>query len=966
MSRAVSRAVSGAERSSEGRARQVSCLALQVFFEFGEAHGVPRAEILPALTVSEAYLADHSNWLELEALRAIERRMAELFPHVPDLFFQIGLSTGGNRSLGFLRVVSRALLSPIVVYDRIPGLMRRFLFRFFSARFRRVSWNTIEGRYRFAEGCAPTDAFLETARGVLSGVPLMLGAPAAEVAFRRTGDLEYVCEIKVSQWPGPVGYVRGLLHDTRRTLSLRLQAPREAAVELEQANRLLQSKVEELSRAKEELDLRVRDLAELRDSLAERVRERTSDLEIASARLEETVRQLERSDRAKSDFFTNVSHELRTPLTLILAPIDEIETSLRARGETVELARLQSIRRNSLALLHLVNEILDFSKLDAGRMPVRPTHFDLVPAIKEVLQTVVDLAVARGIALQPLAGPDSLEIVADLALLKRVVLNLVVNALKYARPGDAAGVRLRAEADQILLSVWDTGPGIAAQSREQVFERFHRSVGVDGREIEGSGIGLAMVRDIVTLHGGEISLEATDGGGATFVVRLPAVFRVDNAQVTARSDAAHPQALGAPAQPQASPEAQARTAAAVAAWPTNALEPGLVDAGQDAEDPAGVVLIAEDNVEMRAFLSRIVRRRYRVIEAQDGMQALEVARTERPDLVLSDVMMPRMNGHELCRHIKADPRLRNIPVLLITARHGPDAAVEGLNAGADDWVAKPFAPRELLARIDTQLRVRHLTIGLIRAEKQSSLGIMSSGIAHEVLNPVNAVVNSAPLVRRYLQAAAPTTVDGIDAEVCGQLIDAIETAGKRIEGTVRSILTFTRQGQGELSLREARPQDGIEALLTILGHRLGRHVEVVRTYRATEPVLCYPELLDQAVSNLVINALDSLPERGGRVEITVERSATHLQVRVKDDGHGVPAALRERIFSPFFTTRPQGKGTGLGLAITCEIMALHGGRVALLPGDGQGAEFMLEIPLVPPKRQPDHGLPNRGGQQETP
>ena len=371
------------------------------------------------------------------------------------------------------------------------------------------------------------------------------------------------------------------------------------------------------------------------------------------------------------------------------------------------------------------------------------------------------------------------------------------------------------------------------------------------------------------------------------------------------------------------------------------------------------MLGVDDNHEMREWLVRFLSRHHRVIAAEDGEAGLSLAVEALPDLILSDVMMPGIDGHELCRRLKSDLRTRNIPVVLITARHGPDAAVEGLQAGADDFILKPFSPQELLARIGTQLRVRQLVTTLIRAEKQGLLGILSSGIAHEVLNPVNAIVNSTPLVRRYLDdEPAGHEAGGIDVGSCIQLIDSVEEAGRRIERVVTAILTFSRGGREELSLRDARPAQGVESLLLILGHRLRQGYRIHTDFQYDLPFPCYAGLLDQAVANLIINALDAMPS-GGEVHISIVHRGDDVQIAVRDHGPGVAPADRERIFQPFYTSKAPGVGTGLGLAISREIATLHGGSLELNDAVTDGAEFVIRLPLL---RLPLLRPPLQGGE----
>ncbi|MBP7127629.1 response regulator [Myxococcota bacterium] len=687
--------------------------------------------------------------------------------------------------------------------------------------------------------------------------------------------------------------------------------------------------------------LSVQVIRDLRDNLELRVKERTAELEQARGQLEDTVARLERSDRARREFFTNVSHELKTPLTLILAPLDELEARLRAKGVEEGLDTLRTMRDNAQSLLRMVNEILDFARLDEGRVPVSPEDLDLSAFVEEVVGHLRPLADRRNVRLECRRPPRRVQARVDPKLLRRALVNLVVNAIKYVDPHDQVTVRLATRGDQVLLEVEDTGPGIPEPEQRRIFERFQRASDARGRVVEGSGIGLAMVRDIMALHGGSVELDSQVGRGSIFRLRLS---RRSEA-MPARSQEAGGKAPASLSEVLLDAEFQAEVHAPAGGATTCPALP-------EDRSAAGRVLLVEDNPEMREFLCRILSRRHQVWAATDGVEGLALARRELPDVVVSDVMMPRMDGFEMCRRLKGDPPTRGIPVILLTARHGTDAVVEGLQAGADDFVVKPFSTPELLARVDAQLRIRSLTLSLLRSEQQASLGVVSAGIAHEVLNPVNAIVNSVPPLRKAIARLAKggsRTAD--DVVVCEALLGAVEQSGERIHRIVEAFRSVTRPGGEQPALQVARPGEVVDAVLQMLRYRLDAdsRIRVHRRYGWDEPMLCYPELLGQVVMNLAGNALDALGSSGGNLWISTERSGDQVRIRVRDDGPGIPPEVRERIFTPFFTTKPPGSGTGLGLSISREIMALHRGTLDLSPAAGRGTEFVATLPYYPPE-----------------
>lgn len=1051
----------------EPRKRDVSCLALTLFYDYLESRGLSRRPLQAGLPYPPDYLDDRTNWIDYETFLEMERRMATLLPDEPDLYFRIGRTVGSsNRALAFIRIFIRAVVSPFQVYAAIPRIVPRFLFPRVRISFTRTSARSVRGHYVFEPGYSPSDAWVETARGILAGVPCKMGVPKAVVKARRVGDHEVIYDLELSpQWLGPIEFVKRLWRRVVGTVSMRVRNVTDAVRELDETNRLLNEKVEALTEAKAALDEKVRQLtilnalsraaaseldvarllrrtvdvvseqlggapaailvaegeppglvcaagagldraarraigglarpdaegtrrvvrerkptfvvvgdeswivvpmicrdrvlgalvlgggetvhaetalleamagqlavaldnaqsyqlvAELRDNLEVRVHERTLELEAARDALAATVTRLERSDRAMRDFFTNVSHEFRTPLTLILAPLDDLRAALERAGITEAQPVVDHVARNAHALLRLINEILDFAKLDARQMPMNPECFDLVAFVADLVDRIRPLAERKRLALHYEQPDVAIEVSADPKLLRRAIVNLLSNAVKYVDEGDRITVRVAVDQDRAVVEVADTGPGIPADQRDLVFERFQRVQDNRGDVVEGSGVGLAMVKEIVQLHKGRIELECPPSGGSVFRIRLDArAVLPKGSALTTSMPVEEPRPL---------------TAVFSDVPPT-----------PPAEAPAdgARVLLVEDNAEMRSFLVRLIGRRHQVLTARDGAEGLERAAREMPDLVLSDVMMPRIDGYELCRRLKADPVTRKIPVVLISAMHGTEASVQGFEAGADDFVVKPFSPPELMARIEAQLRIRSLLRAVMRMEKQTSLGLMAAGIAHEVLNPVNAVLTAVGPLRARLEKLA----DAGDRDLAGALLEAVEESGTRIRDVVRAMLGLAREGdRGELVLREARLSEAIRSVMTVLNHRKGA-VEVSVRHDWDEPVQCYPELLGQVVLNLVGNALDALAESGGRVEVVTECDGEQVRIRVRDDGPGIPPEDRDRIFAPFFTTKPPGEGTGLGLAIGREIAALHGGTLELETSSWGGCEFVLEFPYLAP------------------
>ncbi|MCO8270471.1 SpoIIE family protein phosphatase [Actinoplanes sp. TRM 88003] len=420
---------------------------------------------------------------------------------------------------------------------------------------------------------------------------------------------------------------------------------------------------------------------------------------IASARSyqaqQRRAEELAELDRAKTAFFSNISHEFRTPLTLIMGPLEELLTRADLTDEPAVRAELDVIHRNGLRLGKLVNALLDFSRLEAGRMQARFEPVDLANATAE-LASVFRSAIERtGLTLEVDTPALAQPVYLDRGMWEKIVLNLLSNALKFTFSG---GVRIavREEAGTATVTVTDTGVGVPADEMPRLFERFHRIENARSRSNEGSGIGLALVRELVELHGGTITADSTYGQGTTFTVRLPvgAGHLPAEAVTTAR--------VTAPVSSGADPYVQEALR-----WTPGTAEPAG-DPVPRAKSPA-TVLVADDNADMRDYLTRLLHSAgHQVHAVGDGQAALEAARARHPDLIVSDVMMPRLDGLELVAALRADPRTAGTPVLLLSARAGQEASIEGLEAGADDYLVKPFSSAELLARVRANVELARL------------------------------------------------------------------------------------------------------------------------------------------------------------------------------------------------------------------------------------------------------------------
>ena len=412
---------------------------------------------------------------------------------------------------------------------------------------------------------------------------------------------------------------------------------------------------------------------------------------IANARTFEAERaraaELARLDQAKTDFFTNISHEFRTPLTLLLGPAEDALSDAQDPLSEGQKERLETIVRNGQRMLTLVNTLLDFSRLESGRLEATFEPTDLAAYTRE-LAALFDAASERlGLHLEVDCPPLPEPVFVDRDLWAKVVLNLLSNAVKFTFDGTIT-VQVRPVDDGAELSVTDTGTGIPQHELPRLFERFHRVHGADGRSHEGSGIGLALVAELARLHGGSVAADSALGAGSTFSVRVPyGSAHLPPAQV--RQDPSPTVPLPPPLDTLLPPERPSSVA----------------DVLPGPDDRAAVVLLVDDNPDIRDYVATLLSEEYRVVTATDGVEALERARELVPDLIMTDVMMPRMDGFELLAALQQDPLTVGIPVVMLSARAGESGLIQGLDAGADDYLVKPFTSRELRARVRANLEL---------------------------------------------------------------------------------------------------------------------------------------------------------------------------------------------------------------------------------------------------------------------
>lgn len=660
----------------------------------------------------------------------------------------------------------------------------------------------------------------------------------------------------------------------------------------------------------------------------------------------------EAADRAKGDFLATVSHELRTPLALILGPLEQLAT----RPELSEAAQqdVHRVLRNAWRLKNLVDDILEFTKGEARMRAPRSETLDIEALTNALVDEAQGAAAIKHLTLTFEADPLP-PVALDPHMFERVLLNLLGNAIKFTPAHGKIEVALRDRGSTLALTVRDSGIGISVEDQQRLFRRFQQVDASSTRGYEGTGLGLALVKQFAELMGGSVAVHSELGHGAEFIVVLP--------KTTGGEATLHAALLD-----------DHRVARMVRlATSREHLTPTEVPI----DDGRPLVALVEDHADLRAYAAEVLSARYRVMTYPNGAAALLGLRLHRPAVVVSDVMMPLLDGHELVAAMKADPELRDIPIILLTAQAGRDVLVESLERGADDFLNKPFSAPELLARVAVAVRLRtayrelhernqelvSTQEMLIETEKLSALGRLLSQLSHEINNPMTVIIgNLPPAVQHFaalkeMIAAYRAAVAGEPAERLHQrsdeleldfaledfpeLLQAIEEAAMRVQLIQRDLRSFLR---GEAVARSPGDlNEGLRVTIDMLRRGLPGNVTFRTEYGVLPRVEFHSGQLKQVFLNVLQNAVDAVSP-SGTIEISSFADAERITISIADDGPGIPAPERRKIFEPFFTTKEVGKGSGIGLAVCRQILTNHGGSIRLDESAKRGARFVIELP----------------------
>jgi signal transduction histidine kinase len=667
--------------------------------------------------------------------------------------------------------------------------------------------------------------------------------------------------------------------------------------------------------------------------------------------------QLRELDEAKSRFFANISHELRTPLTLIAGPIEKLgQNSIVTRDpELSQLVRI--MEANSLRLLKMINNLLALVRsVSKGNESVK-TAVLVDEILCGLLSSVEHLAKQKGIHLEKEFRPSHAPILLDGDKLEKIVLNLLLNAIKFTPADGLICLKWQVSGGELTVEVRDTGIGISKEDLGHVFTRFWQANTSSTRQFQGVGIGLALVSELTEAMAGHVSAESELGQGSTFRVTIPA--RITDKAKQPKADTPE-----LPLQNRATGDEWLISLYRRADLFTETVAPNLpVDQVYLAKRKRPLILVGEDQADMAAFIAAQLKEQFDVLVAPDGQYAIDMTRQYQPDLLVLDIMMPKKDGLQVCQELCDQVHARGLPILILTARADEETKLAVLRKGATDFLTKPFSITELQVRCKNLLALTFLNkqlanrnrelshsieqlkeseVRMVQHAKMISLGRMSAGIIHEINNPVNYVNGAVQILRKRLDGSSP-------ASSCSDILDDIQHGLKRVSDLVSKLRAFAHPNPAHFDSINLLDCVRQACRLTAGTHQSGArpmiHVDTRIAIKGN------PTQISQLFINLVQNAHDACSSRQSSdylpaISINAEVQDEQVSVTIQDNGVGIPNQSIDKIFDPFFTTKDVGKGMGLGLTICAAITKSHAGHLNVRSVAGKGTEVIVTLPFA--------------------
>lgn len=654
--------------------------------------------------------------------------------------------------------------------------------------------------------------------------------------------------------------------------------------------------------------------------------------------LKDANNKLIEAEKIKSDFFANVSHELRTPLTLILTPIESILADSKHSTNTESDKLLRTVHNNTIRLLQMVNGLLDFSKLESGKLEVKREPTNIVELTKMICDDFAPSFKNKEILFSMDIDLDQNTILVDRYLYERILFNLLSNAIKFTSDNGKICLKLKYSEGTLKVFISDTGIGISEEDRKNLFQKFRQLEGSATRRFEGTGLGLAMVKEFSELLGGGVIVDSELGKGSTFTVSINApLAKSSTVSDISRSTNSHVQKY------QITNEKESYE------------KKGNLDTSPN-------VLVVEDNVELASYIASLLSDFCNVRIAENGEEALVKISEKKPDLILSDVMMPLMDGKSLCKEVKKNSETISIPVVLLTALTHRDALLEGWASGADDYLFKPFHPQELITRVNSLLQ--------ISKEREESKQIIKQkaeelNVLNEELNKSNKQLELfASVASHDLQAPLRRIVSfsNLTLEKYGDVLDEkgkkyiqfMSESSDEMTKLINSILQLSKITSAEPNFEEVNLNDTVSDVLETFADTIEKENTAVTVDKLPtisgdkkQIYILFQNLLSNAIkfSSRSKSPSDKIKPT---ISISTKLSSENIvEVSVKDNGIGFDETKKEKIFQEFYRLHGEGEyeGTGLGLATCRKIVERHNGKIVAESKVDKGTTFIVKMPV---------------------
>jgi len=681
--------------------------------------------------------------------------------------------------------------------------------------------------------------------------------------------------------------------------------------------------------------------------------------------LKQRNKELAEIDRMKTNFFANISHELRTPLTLILSPVEDLLQSDQPLDFRVKQL-LSTVQNSSYRLLKLVNDLLSMARLDEHNKELKCDPVDLQPLLRGIVNSMQHIAEKQRITLHIKSDFTPVIINGNVNALEKIFINLINNAIKFTPEEGEIHIQHEITSDGVIITIKDSGIGISENDLPHIFDRFQQADSSATRKYQGTGLGLALVRELTLAQKGRVDVESQLDQGTIFTLFFP----ISSDTLTTEASTANTPTDSVTQSPLETLHQKADYALQLNRPDTAILEPTQVNINKENDNQTPLqssLLIVEDEPDLRTYLVNTLSGDYRVFSAADGQAGLDLALKYKPDLVLTDLMLPKIDGLALCATIKKDTSLRFTKVILLTARIDEESKLTALKNGADDFITKPFSSTELRTRLknlaasltlekDLQAHNLELTTALsdlkaaesklLHSEKLSAIGSLAAGLLHEVNNPLNYTLTAAQILKR------DPTIKADEDMV--EMVDDIIEGMDRIKDIVKDLHTF------------AYPDEVDKEQVFVLADALRTALRFTSSEKGlTQVDVNVPDTLEvigsishiiQVLVNLITNAYKALHKKqGARVVINTQiiehENKDHANMKrvllsIQDNGTGIEQKDISRIFEPFYTTRDVGEGLGMGLSICHTIIENHNGSINVESEVGEYTRFSFDLAVA--------------------